>query len=142
MTTNQPPLLPDIGVLALIYHHWGLPWMTPHHVLPRLAQYFYVVWMNPAHEKEAIWKDRGLSSVQLTNGILPPGFNVYIPELWLPKLYRPTWLANLTFDQRLKRAATVTETQGLSKDHLVSLVPRIHASTEVYSTRLELLSHR
>ena len=73
------PLLPDIGVIALVPDYWGGPWMPRHYVLTRLARYFHVVWVDPPRE----WRDwwlRGArqTPVALTNETVVPGFAVYL----------------------------------------------------------------
>src|SRR5262245_43083630 len=115
MTANPPPLLPEVGVLALTYHQWGMQWMTPHHVLTRLAQYFRVVWVNPPHERRDMWKEKRAPAVSRGENVPFADFNVYTPEFWLPKLYRPTWLANFTFDQRLRRWVRLLTSRGCQK---------------------------
>jgi glycosyltransferase involved in cell wall biosynthesis len=117
------PLFPDVGVLALPYQRWGWHWMTPHHVLTRLAQYFQVVWVNPAHERHDLWRQKVYASIQRTNEISSPGFQIYTPELWLPKLYRPKWLAQFTFEQRLRRAQRLLIRRGCQKTILYLWFP-------------------
>ncbi len=108
---NQP-LFPDIGVLALVPDHWGNCWQPRHHVLARLSHYFPVVWVNPAHE----WYETviRLGTVNTQNGQEAPsaGFSVYTPDFWLPVLYRPKWLSDLTFRLRLNRARGVLVRRG------------------------------
>jgi glycosyltransferase involved in cell wall biosynthesis len=115
MIPISQPLIPDVGVLVLVYHHWGMQWMTPHHVLTRLARYFHVVWVNPAHGWREILKRRRMSATQNIDTVQSHRFIVYTPEYWLPKLYRPELLARLTFDQRLKRARRMLTKQGCRK---------------------------
>jgi glycosyltransferase involved in cell wall biosynthesis len=101
---GREPLLPDVGVVALPYHHWSDRWMTPHHVLPRLAGYFRVVWLEPAHHwREIRAIDRRPSAPEVA-ALLPKGFDRYVPEAWLPDVYRPDWLRRAVFRARLRRA--------------------------------------
>jgi glycosyltransferase involved in cell wall biosynthesis len=44
-----------------------------------------------------------------------PWFSVYIPEIWLPRLYRPKWLAKLMFGKRIKAAQRVLTNRGCQK---------------------------
>ena len=44
------PLVPGVGVLALVPDRWSDLWQPRHQVLTRLARYFHVLWMNPARE--------------------------------------------------------------------------------------------
>jgi hypothetical protein len=72
----------DVGILALVYHEWGPVWMTPHHVLTRLARYFHVLWSEPAHDWRNIRRSFERQYVLENNSDLsvPPGFQVYVPE--------------------------------------------------------------
>lgn len=113
---GKQPAVPNVGVIALVYHNWSLHWMTPHHVLTRLAEYFHVVWVNPAHSWREIPKRLidASSGKKLGNGFVS-GFNVYYPEPWLPTLFRPKWLTNFTFEQRLKAARRILARKGCEK---------------------------
>src|ERR1041385_1142321 len=96
MASSGSPLFPDVGLLAMPYHHFGSSWMTPHHVLTRLAAYFEVVWLEPAHH----WRDSyGVNSRQAAVDEfvrnLPRSFRVYVPEPWLPDIYGFSWLRQL-----------------------------------------------
>lgn len=109
------PLLPDVGVIGLVYHHWGSRWLTPHHVFARLGRYFHVVWVNPAHEWREIPERLKEQMNRPGEGHDSPGFHVYRPEWWLPKFFRPQWLADFTFDQRLRKARQALIKQGCKK---------------------------
>lgn len=99
------PSIPEVGLLALPYHHWGTRWMTPHHVLPRLAYYFNVVWLEPVHHWTEIGSlDQRRNAAQELAALLPKSFDRYVPEAWLPEIYRPAWLSQMLFRARLKRA--------------------------------------
>ena len=101
---GREPLLPEVGVLALPYHHWSNQWMTPHHVLTRLASYFHVVWLEPAHHwREVGAVDRPPDAPEVA-ALLPTGFARYVPEAWLPVIYRPDWLRQALFRSRMRRA--------------------------------------
>lgn len=115
MTKSNQPLLPGVGILALVYHEWGFPWMTPHHVLTRLARYFQIVWINPAHGWREIPSRLLIHRSKLDQAELPPGFTIYNPEPWLPKLYRPQPLALYTFCERLRRARSLLVSRGCQK---------------------------
>jgi glycosyltransferase involved in cell wall biosynthesis len=74
-----------------------------------------VVWVSPAHEwREIPNKLRGDSTgkEQMTD---IPGFEIYSPEWWLPKLHRPQSLADFTFSQRLRNAKRRLVQQGCKK---------------------------
>jgi UDP-galactopyranose mutase len=102
MTT---PLLPDVGLLALPYHQFGWAWMTPHHVLTRLANDFHVLWLEPTHH----WRDtlslnaRRAELARLAPR-LPPGFHIAVSEPWLPDVNRPAWLRRTMADARIRAA--------------------------------------
>jgi hypothetical protein len=44
VSTISPPLIPEVGVLALVPDHWEC--QPRHHIMTRLARYFSVVWRN------------------------------------------------------------------------------------------------
>ena len=92
------PLYPDIGIIGLVPDNWQSPWQPRHHVLSRLAQWFHVVWVDPAQE----WRER--RRPEAACGPLPPNFDVYGTEWWLPKIYKPRWLATHLKHARLRRA--------------------------------------
>lgn len=128
MQASNQPRLPHVGVIALPYHAWSDCWATPHHVLVRLASYFHVVWVDPAAE----WRDIVLQRRQVARASigesLRPGFSVYYPEFWLPKLYRPTSFANWTFDQRLRRARRRLAKRGCTRIILYLWHPQFRRS--------------
>ncbi len=99
------PEYPEIGIVALVTDPWGERWQTRHQLLTRLARYFHVVWVNPAHEwreiPEALRTRHALAGRQVAD---EPGFQVYVPEWWLPRLARFERLASWSLAQRLKRA--------------------------------------
>ena len=104
--TNQGsgPLLPEVGVMALVPDTWDAPWQTRHHILSRLARYFHVVWVEPAHEWREILRRPVAGAGQIQVLSERQGLEVYTPEVWLPKFYRPAFLARRSFRWRLRRA--------------------------------------
>jgi glycosyltransferase involved in cell wall biosynthesis len=109
------PILSEIGLIALVPDHWSDLWQLRHQILTRLAQYFYVVWMDPAREWQEI-----IAGIKARTVLAPvpqssSGFIVYKPEFWLPKFYRPQWLDRLSFQQRLKQARKILIKQGCEK---------------------------
>jgi len=119
MATSTTPLMPDIGLLGMPYHHFGSRWMTPHHVLTRLAAYFHVVWLEPAHH----WRDtRSLSGrrAELANlaPSLPANFHVYVPESWLADFHRPAWLRRAMTEARIRRGWKQLERMGCTTNVL------------------------
>lgn len=102
-TERSGPSRPDVGVLALIGHDWSELWSVPHQTLTRIAERFNVVWVNPGPLPRA--EREGAARVGRR-------FAVYVPDFWLPKLYRPAWLARLLFRARLLRARRLLREQG------------------------------
>ena len=109
------PLLPDIGVLAVVPDRWGPFWMSRHQVLVRLARYFHVIWVNPAKEWRKIAESADKPSKVETEGPKLPGFSVYEPEFWLPLVYRPSWLRRSLARARLMRARRQLTRRGAEK---------------------------
>jgi glycosyltransferase involved in cell wall biosynthesis len=89
--------------------------MTPHHVLTRLARYFHVVWVNPAHHWRGTWGRLRDSRPRFEDGWSTPGFTVYHPEFCFPRFYRPEWLDQLTLRLRIKRAWKMLSRRGCTK---------------------------
>src|SRR5574341_1440642 len=110
--TENEPLIPEVGVVAMVPEPWAVPWQSRHHVLSRLARYFHVAWVSPATEWHWSLRSarRPISHADAANH--PPGLTVYEPEFWLPKLYRSKRLANFTFDARLRRARQLLGARG------------------------------
>src|SRR5262245_38262270 len=95
--TISGPLLPEIGVCALVPDRWDAPWQTCHYVLRSLARYFHIVWVNPADEWRGMFGPSVNHDQHKGDTLYPPGLMVYAPELWLPKLYRAKRLAQYVF---------------------------------------------
>jgi len=112
VTALDAPLVPSVGVLALVPDRWSDLWQPRHQVLTRLARYFHVVWMNPARE----WREVLTAPTARSTWHAPArpggGFTVYEPEFWLPKVYRPQALADITDRRRLERARRVLARRG------------------------------
>ena len=99
------PLLPEIGILGMPYHTFGSHWLTPHHVLTRLASYFQVLWLEPPHPWREIRAQRARRSAMAKLVTAhPPSFGVHVPEPWLPLVYRPSWLGVALERARVRRA--------------------------------------
>ena len=112
--TTEEPFFHTTGMIALVYHEWGTHWMTPHHMLTCMSKYFHVVWVNPPHGRREV-VSRMISPPKDDVVSVPIGFEVYFPEYWLPKIYKPKWLGRLTFDERIKRARHLLEEKGCKK---------------------------
>ena len=113
MLASGIPLLPDVGVLALPYHRFSARWMTPHHVMTRLASYFHVVWLDPSHgwreAREQPARRRAAAKLLRT---LPKAFDIYVSEPWLFDVHRPAWLRRRLFETRMSRAWRRLEARG------------------------------
>jgi glycosyltransferase involved in cell wall biosynthesis len=97
------PLLPEVGIVALVPDPWNLVWQLRQQILVRLARYFYVVWVDPPRHWR--WWDRAETGRHVPS--LDPvdahgRFLVY--RSWLPTVHRPTRLTAWMDRVRLTRA--------------------------------------
>lgn len=116
--TRQPdynvphgPVMPKIGVLGLVPDNWGGPWQSREHVLTRLASYFHVVWFN----QPLGWREHWLPSKKAANPVATQGsgkITVYNSGRWLPKLYRPTGVADYLDRKRFREAVNILRSKG------------------------------
>ena len=110
---TQTPLVPEVGVLALPYHHFDARWLTPHHVLTRLAGYFNVVWLEPAHHwRETRSLDSRRDRLAALSTSLPASFRIMAPTFWSPDLYRPARLRRALAYARVRRGWRALRQQG------------------------------
>ncbi len=125
------PALADIGVLALVPERWGGMWLSRHQVLTRLSRYFHVVWHNPAPS----WNKRQ-RPMSNTDPTPPPanGFEIYEPESWLPRIYRPGILVRATEQARLHRSRRLLEKAGCRQTVLYLWRPE-------FGVALDLVDH-
>lgn len=107
------PLLPEVGVIGIVPYRWSKIWQPCNHILTRLARYFHVVWVNPAHQWSDVFLNRAALSVPGHEA--GPGFSVYQSEFFLPETYRPRWLARWTLRQRLARVRRALVRRGCRK---------------------------
>jgi len=114
-STLSSPMFPEVGVIALVPDEWQLQWQPRHQVMTRLARYFPVLWMNPAEE----WRRSFSLSRIFTRREESPGpergFVVHTPSAFLPKLYSPRWLAQLSFRKRIEHARAALLRRGCRK---------------------------
>jgi len=133
--SSESPLIPEVGVLALVPDTWGGPWQPRHHVLTRLAQTFPVVWVNPAPYWRSLLPGAVADDWAFDfDGSTPPGFRIYTPEAWLPEVYRPPVVGRWMRRERLRRARRVLARQGCEKTILYVWRPE-HAGA------LDLVEH-
>ena len=119
------PFFNDVGLLNLSEHPWNAPWHSNHHLISGLAQYFHIVWCNPAPS----WRNFPVHKLSIdTSGTFleptPPGLTVYHPEIWLPELGRPRFLAHWTNRKRLNVARNILLSQGCRKIILFIGLPK------------------
>ena len=113
---STQPTLSEIGVIALVPDHWGPKWQVRHQVLSRLAKHFHVVWVDyPPRLKQTLATLQSRREAAKDPHPLPANFEVYQPELWLPRLGRPAWLGRRVWRERLKRAADRLRSRGCNK---------------------------
>ncbi len=129
------PLVPEVGVLALVPDTWGGPWQPRHHVLTRLAHTFPVVWMNPAPYWRSLLPGAPSDDWDFEfDGVTPPGFRTYTPAVWLPEIYRPPIVARWMRRERLRRALRLLARQGCKKTVLYLWRPE-------HARALDLVGH-
>ncbi|MPY87944.1 MAG: glycosyltransferase [Luteitalea sp.] len=108
------PLVPEVGVVFMAPEPWSALGSSRFHVAHWMSHIFRVVWVNPARPwRDVVWgRDHRLLSG--TAGLCPPPspVMVYEPQPWLPLFHRPRWLANLTFDLRVRRARRLLRDAG------------------------------
>jgi len=136
------PLLPDVGVMALVPDEWSAPWQTRHHVLSRLARYFQVVWVDPAQEWREVLKQRQERTRKSSALGEASGLEVYTPEFWLPKFYRPAFLAQTFLSLALASCPPLPHASRLSEDRFVPLAPGICGCSFIRGSQSRLLSYR
>lgn len=112
---SSRPLLPDVGILALVPDAWRPYWMSRHQMLTRLAQYFSVVWVNPAPEWRNMLQERRERRAGRKYEPTIGGFRIYDPEVWLPLMYRPKWLARELARERLRRGREMLVKSGAER---------------------------
>ncbi len=104
------PLLPDVGVLALVPDRWTDPWMPRHQVLRRLAGYFQVVWMDPPPHWRDLLAHPGRWSPR--DARPEPGLVVHRSDFRLPHFHRPRGLAERAYRARLRSGTRILDRRG------------------------------
>jgi len=102
--TEHIPLMPDVGVIALVAEKWNASWRRRHHIFSRLARYFHVIWVSPGPEWRTILRSASQRGPNFTGSVVGPGFSVYTPDSFPPTIYRPRWLGSLAQRLRVSRA--------------------------------------
>ncbi len=137
-TTSHPaaePLFPDVGVLGLVPDDWDGLWQPRHYVLSRLAEFFRIVWMDPApYWRHALGADHLRRLITGPAPVPSSAFRIYRPEPWLPLFFRPAALARLATTRRLRGAQRLLPRRDIRKTVLYLWRPH-------YDTALDLLPH-
>jgi glycosyltransferase involved in cell wall biosynthesis len=111
-------VVPDkrTGIIALVPDNWHGIWMPRHHVLSRLAQYFEVVWMEPALGWRDYWLLRTPAAEKIQQRTASGfGLHLYSPGRWLPEVYSPRRLGSWIRSERLRRARRFLADRGCEK---------------------------
>ena len=132
MAQSGFPLVPEIGILGMPYHQYKTSWMTPHHVLTRLAHYFNVLWLEPAHH----WREMPTlrtrqATIDHLMPHLPSSFQIYLPEPWLPDFYRLPKLRRLFLRARVRHGWRRLERRGCTTRVLYLWHPQYEAALTV-----------
>jgi glycosyltransferase involved in cell wall biosynthesis len=131
------PVWDEVGVIALVPDYWEPKWQPRHQVLSRLARYFHVVWVDyPPGWRKSLSARRMRRAAAKNAPPPPPNFEVYEPELFLPRVGRPAWLGRLLSKQRLKRASDRLRARGCTK--VVLYVWRPEFAAAIHETSHDL----
>ncbi len=110
------PYFEDVGVVVFPPAAWCSPWGTSgaplmarssHQLMARLAAYFPIVWLNPPHERDGVWRAaraRLAGTDAPAPDTVPAGMHVAACPPWLPELHRPAWLRAALRRRRLAAA--------------------------------------
>ncbi|SRR5579884_375179 len=131
--SKQTPIFPEVGVIGLVPDQWTGTWQPRHQVLSRLSGYFHVVWVNPALGWRDLWLGDGKGD-RTNDGPVRPGFSVYQHGRFLPRLYKPKFLATLTERMRFLQARNILKRKGCEK--IVLYLWRPH-----FGPALDLIDH-
>jgi hypothetical protein len=129
------PLLPDVGVIAVVPDQWSDVWQSRHHVLTRLARYFQVVWCHPsADDGDGPGRNGTSSRDGATPADRPPGLMIHDRPSWIPDVHRPAALARLATRERFRGAQRLLARRGCDRVVLSLWRPS-------YASALELVRH-
>ncbi|MGH7624273.1 MAG: glycosyltransferase [Gemmatimonadaceae bacterium] len=127
---DAPPLYPHIGIISLSVDPWGWRWNSRHQVLTRVAEYFRVLWLDPAAE----WRTAVRSGIVTARETTPqgqlPSFTVRVSASWLPVIYRPAWLGGALFRARIAAARDSLRRQGCRRIVLYIWHPQLVAALD------------
>jgi glycosyltransferase involved in cell wall biosynthesis len=117
----EAPLFDDVGVLAFVPDRWDRPgaiWMPREQVLIRMARYFHTLWVNPARGWREIVRKAGRRAENINSVPKVPGFSIYEPGPWLPRMHKPRLLSEFTEMLRLRQASRILTQKGCVKSVL------------------------
>jgi glycosyltransferase involved in cell wall biosynthesis len=111
------PLLPDVGVIAVVPDQWNGVWQSRHYVLTRLARYFHIVWCCPSagDRRHGPGGDGRSGRNNFTPTDRPPGLMIHDRPSWIPDLHRPAALARLTTRERFRGAQRLLAQRGCDR---------------------------
>jgi glycosyltransferase involved in cell wall biosynthesis len=115
---ERQPLIPDVGVIALVPDAWRVLWQPRHQVISRLAHYFHVVWMEPAGDRHENLNKYGRieePSPRERPWSLMPGFAVSYPGFLSTVFNRFYRLEEFLLRSRLRHARTMLTRRGCQR---------------------------
>jgi len=110
---HDAPAIGEVGVVAVVPDRWSEQWQPRHQVLSRLGRYFSVVWVNPAPGWRDVWREP--SRFRVRDPQPEPGLQIHSPDRFLPRFFRPAWLAETTARKRLEGARDLLLRRGCTK---------------------------
>ena len=113
----RSPLLPDVGVIAVVPDQWNGVWQSRHYVLTRLARYFHIVWCRSSagDRRYGPGGDGRSGRNNFTPTDRPPGLMIHDRPSWIPDLHRPAALARLTTRERFRGAQRLLAQRGCDR---------------------------
>lgn len=115
VSPSHRALIRDVGFIALVPDSWHWQWQPRHQVMSRLANYFPVVWMNPAHYWRKSFRLAQLSPDADVSRIPQQDFVVHTSSLFWPLFYSPSAVAAFTLRRRLAAARKILSRRGCKK---------------------------
>lgn len=131
--SQTEPLMPDVGVIAVVAEQWGSMWLSRQQILTRMARYFHVIWVDPQLGWQKLWFGNESSVTRNPDSTMPTasGFTVCRQSALLPKLYSPAFLGTLTARRHLGRARAQLMSRGCKKVILYVWRPEFGSAIEM-----------
>jgi glycosyltransferase involved in cell wall biosynthesis len=108
------PLIPDVGVIALVPDQWHWQWQPRHQIMTRLAAYFPVLWLIPPEDWRHSLFQQKLRTTRDETPIPGVDFLVHHGSPFLPH-FHTSWAAGFTFRKRLRKARRILSKKGCKK---------------------------